>query len=199
MSQKAEQGQQTAARLLSIARARFISQGYAATTTSEIIAEAGVTKGALYHHFDSKQRLFEAVYRSMEEDVALQIQAASQRETDPFERLMAGCSAYLRGATEDDARTVLRIEGPAVLGHARWREIDNEFGAARLQPFIEQLKSDGILRIQDAAAFTVQLTGAMNEATFWIASHPNPKQALRRSLLALRELLEGVREIKAGP
>ncbi len=193
-SRKVIQGRETAERLLGIARRIFEEKGFAATTTQEVIEEAGVTKGALYHHFPSKLALFEAVYRTVEDEMAAEIQEASSRSKDPFERLVAGCFAYLECASDNRMHRILRTDGPSALGLANWQMIDREYSVYRLLPFLKQLSADGVLRTKSVEAFAFQLTGAMNEATFWIAHHKDPAKALRESKRELRSLLEGVRQ-----
>lgn len=196
-SKKVLQGLQTAESILKIARDLFEERGFTATTTQAVIDRAGVTKGALYHHFSSKVDLFEAVYRAVETEMAGQIQAASSQREDPFEQLLAGCFTYLECACSNDMHQILRAEGPAALGHRKWQRIDREFGVYRLLPFLKRLQADNVLAIESAEAFAFQLTGAMNEATFWISGHENPVRALKASKAELRRLLEGIKATKA--
>jgi AcrR family transcriptional regulator len=193
VDKKVLRGLKTAESLLDIARQAFASRGFAATTTQDIITKANVTKGALYHHFPSKAHLFEAVYRRVEGEIAGRIDAASAVVDEPWEKLISGCDAYLEACQDPAAHRILRIDGPAVLGQSTWAQIDHEFGLARLLPFLNYLADQGVLRVPSVEAFGRQLTGAMNEATFWIAGHSDPKQALRDSKLTLRLLLQGVR------
>jgi AcrR family transcriptional regulator len=192
LSAKVKQGEATASRLLAIARKSLEQRGYAATTTQDIIGEAGVTKGALYHHFPSKPDLFEAVYRQAEAEMGGRIQKASQAQAEPFEQLVAGCFAYLECCCEGDLHRVLRLEGPAALGPARWQAIDREFGVYRLLPFLQDLASRGVIAPPSVEAFAFQITGAMNEATFWVTQHATPAKALKESKRMLRHLLESV-------
>lgn len=192
-NKKVIQGQVTVVRLLSIAQKTFAERGYAATRTQDIIDEAGVTKGALYHHFPSKSHLFEAVYRSIESEMGERISTAAAKARDPWDSLLRGCFAYLESSQEREWQRILRVDGPAVLGLETWAKIDREYGLDRLLPFLKHLKDTGIIQVPSVEAFGRQLTGAMNEATFWIAQHEKPKRALAESKKTLRLLLEGVR------
>lgn len=192
-NKKVIQGMETVGRLLSIAQATFAEHGYAATTTLDIIEQAGVTKGALYHHFPSKKHLFEAVYRSIEREMGERISAASANVSDPWESLLRGCFAYLESSQEREWQRILRVDGPAVLGLETWAKIDREYGLDRLMPFLKHLNDVGVIKVPSVEAFGRQLTGAMNEATFWIAQHDKPKKALLESKKTLRLFLEGVR------
>jgi len=192
-NKKVQLGQATVARLLRVATKAFAEQGYETTTTAQIIAEVGVTKGALYHHFASKRDLFEAVYRHVEEQMGQQIQSASATTTDPWQQLTAGCHAYLEVSQGNAWQRILRIDGPSVLGYQRWAAIDQEFGLARLLPFLEHLAATGVIQVPSVEAFARLLTGAMNEATFWVAQHHNPGQALADSKASLDALLLGIK------
>ena len=188
-----EQGQLTRRMLVDLAAEAFAQHGYAGTTTQAIIDAAGVTKGAMYHHFPSKRHLFEAVYRSGEMLVAQRIADASGRQKDPWRQLLEGCFAYLEACQDPAWHRILRIDGPAVLGAQAWAEIDREFGVRRLLPFLQQLADTQVIRVASVEAFAYQLTGAMNEATFWIAQHHKPRWALRQSCITLEQLLSAVR------
>ena len=192
-NQKVLKGRVTAEKLLSIARQSFAEQGFAETRTDDIIAKAGVTKGALYHHFASKHVLFEAVYRAIEEEVAARIGAAVASVEDPWEQLLAGCFAYLAACQDPGLQRILRIDGPSVLGLEKWAKIDREYGVDRLLPALREMAETGIIDVPSADAFAWQLTGAMNEATFWISRHRQPEVALEQSRQMLRLMLDGVR------
>ncbi|MFT5500121.1 MAG: AcrR family transcriptional regulator [Woeseiaceae bacterium] len=190
---KVLKGRETAERLLGIARKAFSEQGFAASRTEQIIARAGVTKGALYHHFSSKKDLFEAVYRSVEDEVAARISAAVAAIEDPWEQLLGGCYAYLEACQDPGLQRILRVDGPSVLGLERWSKIDREYGVDRLLPALRNMSAQGVINVPSVDAFAWQLTGAMNEATFWIARHENPQAALRESKKTLSLMLEGAR------
>lgn len=190
---KVLKGRETAERLLGIARKIFSEQGFAASRTDQIIALAGVTKGALYHHFPSKKDLFEAVYRSVEEEVAARISAAAAAIDDPWEQLLGGCYAYLESCQDPGLQRILRVDGPSVLGLDKWSKIDREYGVDRLLPALRNMSAQGAINVPSVDAFAWQLTGAMNEATFWIAQHENPQLALRESKKMLSLMLEGAK------
>ncbi len=194
---KIAQGRQTHSHLLTIASELFAKQGYAATTTEEIIRIGGVTKGALYHHFSTKRALFEAVYVEAERAVAARIDASAETAGDSWEQLLGGCFAYIEACSDSALQQILRIDGPSVLGLAEWRRIDHLFGRDRLLPFLEHLVATGVITVPSVLAFVHQLTGAMNEATFWIAQHPQRTIALEESKRMLEVLLSGVRSTPA--
>lgn len=190
---KVVQGRETSQRLLAIATQAFAGKGYAATKTDDIIAEARLTKGALYHHFASKKDLFEAVYRSAEDSVAKRIGRAIAVTEDPWEQLRLGCFAYLEACQDPGLQQIMRIDGPSVLGLKKWAEIDREYGVDRLLPALRGMSDAGVINVSSVEAFAWQLTGAMNEATFWIAQHKRPADALAQSRAVLEQMLENVK------
>src|SRR5690606_19094482 len=110
-------------------------KGYAATATEEIVQAAGVTRGALYHHFRDKQDLFEAVYRDLQDDLRERILQASrsQPESQPWERLRAGFHEYLDHSLDPTVQRIVLVDAPSVLGWERWRQIDAEYALGLLR------------------------------------------------------------------
>ena len=112
--------------LVSAARALFVAHGFAGTSTPRIADVAGVTRGALYHHFRDKADLFRAVLEEEARAVAAEIQAAADLSLEPRAALMAGAGAYLDAMTVVGRTRLLLIEGPAVLGGSAMRSLDEE-------------------------------------------------------------------------
>ncbi len=122
----------TRAALIDAARELFVRKGYGDTSTPEVVAAAGITRGALYHHFADKRDLFRAVLVREMQAVAADIRAAAPAELPPREALLAGSAAYL-GAMSVPGRTrLLLVDGPAVLGHQEVRALDGANAAATL-------------------------------------------------------------------
>lgn len=175
---------------------RFATAGYAATSLPEIVSDADVTKGALYHHFASKAELFEAVLSDAQEKVAAQVvSAAESAGADTWDQLLAGCRAFLEASTDASVRRIMLIDGPAVLRWARWRRHDDANSAQHLGEAIATLTVQGVLT-GDAAATTRLLSGAMNEAALWSAEAPAQDRArnLDAAIATLTAMLEGLRE-----
>ncbi|MBH55117.1 MAG: TetR family transcriptional regulator [Opitutaceae bacterium] len=189
---KIEQGKATRNRLLTSAKRIFSEQGYSALTLDSLIHELCLTKGAFYHHFPSKLALFEEVYIQAQDVVACKIKSASKQETGPWNQLLAGCDAYLEACSDPGLQRILRIDGPSVLGWERWSEIDAQY-RSELETFLEWMRRDGFINIASTKALVHQLSGAMNEATFWIAQAEDQSSALIKSKMVLRQLLDTIR------
>ncbi|MFD4444089.1 TetR/AcrR family transcriptional regulator [Nocardia sp. NPDC058519] len=189
---RTRQREETRRVLLAETRALFAAKGYAAVGLSEIVTSAGVTKGALYHHFDSKADLFRAVLTQVQEEVGAQVAAAADTEADPWTQLTTGCAAFLRACADPLVQRILLIDGPAVLGWHEWRAMDEANSARHLREALQSLVDDGVLPPQPIAPLTQLLSGAMNEAALWLATTTDP-DALTDTIAALDRLLAGIR------
>lgn len=169
---KKAQSAATTALLLGIARSMFAEQGYAGVGLEDLAARAEVTRGAVYHHFGNKLGLFEAVLESVQSEVASAIETAASSFTDPWDQLVAGCHAFIDAACHPSARRILLIDGPAILGWQRWRELDAAHSGQLLEEVLEDLADDGLLDLRLVGASAAMLSGAMNEAALWLA-RPN--------------------------
>ncbi|MEU5402436.1 TetR/AcrR family transcriptional regulator [Streptomyces sp. NPDC005963] len=189
---RAQQREQTRATLLKESRRLFATVGYAAVGLTEIVQSAGVTKGALYHHFSSKAELFRAVLEEVQEEVADQVARAADAEDDPWTALLAGCQEFINAATDPDRQRIMLIDGPAVLGWNAWRALDERSSARHLAEALTDLIERGILTRQPVAPLAHLLSGAMNEAALWLASSGRPGD-LADTGAALRGILEALR------
>ncbi|WP_338772485.1 TetR/AcrR family transcriptional regulator [Nocardia vulneris] len=189
---RTQQRKETRRALLHTSRRLFAAKGYGAVGLSEIVTATGVTKGALYHHFDSKAALFGAVLEQVQQEVGARVSAAADTGTDPWDQLVAGCEAFLTSCTDPEIQRIMLIDGPAVLGWNEWRALDAAASARHLEEALQSLIDAGVLARQPVAPLTHLLSGAMNEAALWLATTTDPR-ALTDTKAALRRLLEGCR------
>lgn len=188
---RAEMRAETSAALVAVARRHFLDEGFAAASMDRICAEAGVTRGALYHNFGGKTGLFEAVFRQLDAEIGTRIDAVYAGVEDPFEALLAACFGYLDAALDPEVQRILLRDGPAVLGQ-KAREIDE---AGAIHPFAEALSGlmdEGRLRRTDPEALARMLNGAMMDAAMWIAASETPKDTLGRAKDVLRTMVRGM-------
>ena len=175
---KAERHAQTRATLLAEARAIFSRQGFAGAGTEAIVRAAQVTRGALYYHFADKRTLFEAV---VAEEACLVLESLLDQSADAedrFEALAFGCFAYIQACLEPGTRRIYLLDGPAVLGWARWREIDDRFSGAELRRRVEELLADSAYR-RDPEIVTLLIGGAIREAVLWLSETDDPDDYAR--------------------
>lgn len=190
---KAQQREMTRAKLIAIARDIFARDGYAHTATEDIVKAAGVTRGALYHHFTNKDDLFRAVVEDIQAEIAGRIVDESEKAPDSWAELIAGCRAFLASSIDPNLQRIMLIDAPAVLGWEAWRKLDAEYGTRLLREILEVLQQQGIIKPRSMEALVHLLTGAMNEASLWIAQSPQPQQALAEAQAELETLLTALR------
>ncbi|HEY0516289.1 MAG TPA: TetR family transcriptional regulator [Solirubrobacteraceae bacterium] len=171
-SLQAERSQATRAALLKTARELFAQRGYAAVGTEEIVRAAGVTRGALYHHFEGKLELFEAVYEQVEEQLMTRIaEAVAQIEVQaPLRALEVGAQAFLDASESDRAvQQIALVDAPSVLGWERWREIGMRFALGMVQATLDAAIAAGEVAPQPVGPLAHLLLGAIDEGAMLIA------------------------------
>jgi len=184
-----ERTEATQAALASAARRLFLEKGYVETGTPEIVAAAGVTRGALYHHFADKQALFRAVVESEAGQVAEEIDAASPEDLPSREALIKGGEAYLAAMTIPGRTRLLLIDGPAVLGRAEMDEIDGRHGTRSLRAgILFAVRSGDLPADLPVDAVTQLLSSAFDRAVLAIEAGGDPRDY--RAALAL--LIDGL-------
>jgi AcrR family transcriptional regulator len=190
---RVRQRERTRAELLGVGRRLFAEQGYAALGLAELVRTAGVTKGALYHHFPGgKTDLFRAVLSEVQQEVADSVASAADAEPEAWRRLVTGCRAFLTASTDPAARRIMLVDGPAVLGWAEWRAMDEAGAGRHLAEALGVLVEAGVIARQPVAPLAHLLSGAMNEAALWVAGTDDPHN-LADALAALTRLLDALR------
>jgi AcrR family transcriptional regulator len=161
----------TRAALVSAARPLFAERGFGGVGTETIVQAAGVTRGALYHQFADKTDLFEAVYEAVEEDLARRLgeRIAASGVSDPIEAMLLGADAWLDACGEQEVQQIVLLDGPAVLGWERWREIGLRYGLGLLEGLLTHAMEVGRIPAQPVAALAHVLVGALDEAALYIA------------------------------
>ncbi len=172
-----EQAAETRDAVLRAARQHFAENGYAATSLNAIAAAAGVSKGALFHHFASKEDLFLAVWTSLQMEMdafARDAAIAGRSKSDPYAAFLAGCRVYFDWATRPDYQRIVLVDGPAVIGMARWHKLDFELGSENMTRGTEYLARKGKFPGHLARPIAILLQGALNGAGFALsAEHPD--------------------------
>ncbi|NUS73482.1 MAG: TetR/AcrR family transcriptional regulator [Corynebacteriales bacterium] len=193
MATKQQQREETTKALIATARRLFAADGYAVTSLEAIARETGVTKGALYHHFGSKQGLFNAVLAQVQEEVASEVARAAEAQTTLWAGLIEGCAAFLDASSNPKIQQIMLIDGPAVLGWHQWRQLDEASSAKHLSEALHALIEEGIIRSQPVEPLAHLLSGAMNEAALWLAESDDRPADLAHARAALTMMLEALR------
>lgn len=171
-SRKQEQSEATKAALIEVARRLFAGKGYADTSTEEIVHGAGVTRGALYHHFRDKEDLFEATFEQVEMEFTQRLIQASARGAaggDQWQGLLAGVSAFLDECSDPEIQQIVLLDAPSVLGWQRWREIEAKYGFGLVKTALQGAMDSGLIAGQPVDPLAHMLLGALNEAGMLVA------------------------------
>jgi AcrR family transcriptional regulator len=182
----------TRAQLVSVARRLFAERGFAATSTEEVVTQAGVTRGALYYHFRNKQDLFRAVFVEVEEDIHQRVTAASMAEGDPGPGLVAGCLAFLDAGMDPAVQRIALIDAPSVLGWEAWREAGSQNTFGLLAVGLEWAMASGQIDDQPVVPLAHVLLGALNEGALFIARSGDRHAARDQVAAAVTRLLAGL-------
>ena len=183
----AQRRDETRAALIAAARDLFLEQGYAATGTPDVVARAGVTRGALYHHFADKQALFHAVVADEAAQIAAAIRAGSPGGSDAVTALLDGASAYFAAMRIPGRTRLMLLEGPAVLGPQAMRGIDAETGGGTLREGIGDAL--GLAVSTEAVAAIADLVSAMFDRAVLAVSNGADERIYQDAIARLLMLL----------
>jgi len=189
---RAVQGATTRAALVAAAREIFGRKGFTDTSLDEVVAQAGVTKGALYHHFSGKEDLFAAVYEQMSHDVSDAVVAEFLRP-DPWEALLIGCDLWIDAHLDPAVQRIAMRDARAVLGWEIVREVETRFGAVPLRGVLRRAVRTGIIDQQPLRPLALTIKGALDEACFYVADADDTDAALTEVRAIVRHLLAGLR------
>jgi len=193
-SRKAEQSVATRAALLNAARELFTEHGYADAPTEDIVQRAGVTRGALYHHFKDKQDLFRAVMEEVDQEFTQRVALASAAaDGEIWERLMAGVDAFLEGCSEPAIRRIILLDAPAVLSLETYREIEAKYGLGLVRGALQGVMEAGVIERQPVEPLAHLMLGVLHEAGMLIATADEPEAARTQVRGTVERMLEGLR------
>jgi AcrR family transcriptional regulator len=193
---QAERSETTIGELLEAAEKRFTERGYVGTSIEDIVRAAGVTRGALYHHFESKAALFRAVFeRQQQRLVTSQIEQLLD-EPDVWVQIRRGCEIYLTETLAPEIRQVSILDAPTALGWDTMREIESRYLLALLDQSLATAEEQGRTHPGDRPVRLHLLFGALTEAAVFVARAPKPKVALRNAQAEVNRLLDGF-EVRA--
>ncbi len=180
----------TSAALVHHARASFAQIGFRATSVDGVAAAAALSKGAVYYHFTDKRGLFEAAFRDAQQELVGRIRRAVASAPDPLTAVKHGCTAFLEIAVDDELRQIVLVDGPGVLGWARWRAIDREYGLGLLEEGLRACESAGLQFIESVEVVALVLSGAMNEGVFVVADTDDRDRVLRQITRLLHAMVD---------
>ena len=180
--------------LVTAARRLFAGDGFAEVPTDAIATAAGVTRGALYHQFADKVALFDVVLDAVEADVAARLadEVAAAGVTDPVEAIRRAVRAWLEMCTELEIQRIALIDGPSVVGWARWREVCQRHVFGLAEALVAQGIEAGRIRPQPTRPLAHMLMGASDEAALYVAEAADQERARDEMIEALDQLIDGM-------
>lgn len=183
---------ETRAKLVAAGRKAFGTIGYAQASMDDFTAEAGLTRGALYHHFGDKKGLFEAVVMQIDAEMTERLARVSAAAATPWDGFVEECVAYVGMALEPELQKILFRDGPAVLGDpSSWPNANGCIDSMTMS--LEKARRSGTPIDVEPEAAARLLNGAMIHAAQWIANAPDQEQVSERAIAVLRALMEGLR------
>ena len=171
--------------LVSAARHRFESVGYSAASLDDIAEDAGVTKGALYHHFPTKAALYDAVVVAIQDELSAHVDRAANKEETAWDKFVAAWLAFIEVAPDPGIQRLM-VEAPAVLGYKRWQEIDDEHNLAPIMAGLDVLQAKGEL-VFDATPDLARVLLAISNALGTLVSQDDEPGTARTSVIPVWE------------
>ena len=188
---RADQVEETRAKLIDAARRAFAEKGYSAASMDDLTAEAGLTRGALYHNFGDKKGLLQADIDQIDAEILVQMRAAGQLFESKWLAFLAEAITYIEMSLEPEVQRIMLLDGPAVLGDpSQW---PNQTACLRTTAdMLENLIAEGTVKPMDTEAAAHLVNGAALNAALWIAASREPVAALPRAVDAFRVLMSGL-------
>lgn len=190
MTTKTEKAASTKATIIAVARRLFATRGYNGTSTEVVLEESKVSRGALYHHFETKEALFAAVLEEVEADITAATGRARASTTGPVEALGAAFDSFLDMASETEVRQIVLTDAHSVVGWQKWREIEDRHGLGRLKQALKYIAAAGRMREDMIDVFAHILLASLLEVAFMVARSSDPQAAAATGRKAMKELLE---------
>jgi AcrR family transcriptional regulator len=194
---QAERRAATRRALLGAARELFAAEGYSGVSTEELVWRAGVTRGALYHHFEDKRDLFRVLIEEVEDELEKVVMGAARRDLREgrglWEAYAAGFDAFLDECARPEVGRLLFVDGPSVLGWGEWHEIDARYALAQNEAGLRALIKAGLMEDRPVEPLARLLHGASIEAALYVASSEDSGRAKEEARDAMGRLIGGLR------
>lgn len=183
---------ETRAKLIAAARQAFGTTGYAEASMDDFTASAGLTRGALYHHFGDKKGLLEAVIAEIDGEMAARVNEIASRTPTRWQRFVNECTTYIEMALEPEIQRIMFRDGPAVLGDpAQWSNANACVGS--MADHLAMLQGEGVVvpGIDPETAARL-INGASSQAAQRIANSSDPEATSKQVVAAFKQLLKGL-------
>lgn len=186
---RAAQGRATRGQLIEVATSLFADRGYEGTSIEAVLAAAGVSRGALYHHFAGKEALFKAVLQALSERVTAQVTEAISDCTDPIDAMHTGALAWIDLAGDPVIQRVMLVDAVSVLGWEQWQAMDEGRTVGATRAMLQAVSDSGRLPQELVGPFSYMIVAALDEAAMVVARAPDSGAAVAEGRRAVEELL----------
>ena len=187
---RAAQGRATRGQLIEVATRLFAEHGYEGTSIEAVLSAAGVSRGALYHHFPGKEALFEAVVVAVSDQVTADLAAAVSGRTDPLDAMRTAALAWIGLAADPVIQRVLLVDAPSVLGWERWRDMDGGRTLGILRAMLQAVSDTGRLPSALVNPFSHMILAALDEIVLVVARADDPVAAVAEGRMAVEAFLD---------
>lgn len=192
MSKRSARGRATREQLIEVATRLFAENGYEDTSIEDVLAAAGVSRGALYHHFAGKDALFGAVVESVESRVMADLAAAAGDVPDAVGRLRVIALTWIGMAVDPVIQRITLLDAPSVLGVEHWLDPDQQQALTAMKALLAEVSQEGLLAPDLVDPFASMILGALDEMALVVARAADPAAALPGARAAVEELLRRV-------
>jgi AcrR family transcriptional regulator len=196
---QAERTESTRRTLVQTARRLFAERGFAATSTEEILAAAGVSRGAMYHQFADKRALFRAAFEAVEDDLTAQILSAAGSATDPVTQLQSGFDSFMDECRNPEVQRIVLLDGPMVLGWDTWHEIDERYAFGLIKAVLASAAELGMIDHESVEPLAHLILGAVMQAGMVVARAEDPVAAKLAMTTTFGRLLSTIRPAGTKP
>jgi len=186
---RAAQGRATRGQLIDVATRLFAEQGYEGTSIEAVLAAAGVSRGALYHHFAGKEALFEAVVSAATDRVTAELTEAISGCSDPVDAVRTGAVAWIGLALDPVIQRIVLVDAPSVLGWDRWRTMDDGRTLGAMRAMLQAVSDSGRLPRELVAPFAHMILAGLDEIVLVIARADDVEAAVAEGTTAVEALL----------
>ncbi len=186
---RAAQGRATRGQLIEVATSLFAEHGYEGTSIEAVLAAAGVSRGALYHHFAGKEALFAAVLTAISDRITVEVTEAIRDCTDPVDAMHTGALAWIDLAGDPVIQRVMLVDAPSVLGWERWRAMDEGRTVGATRAMLQVVSDSGRLPREFVEPFSYMIVAALDEAAMVVARAPDSRAAVAEGREAVEEFL----------
>jgi len=175
---------------MEVATRLFAEHGYEGTSIEAVLSAAGVSRGALYHHFAGKEALFEAVVSAVSEQVTVELTEVTRDCADPVDAIRAASLAWISLAADPVIQRVVLVDAPSVLGWDRWRAMDDGRTLGAVRMLLQGVSDSGRLPPELVSPFSHMLLAALDEIVLVVARAPDSTAAVAEGRMAVEALLE---------